>query len=526
MHFATELSTLSVTVTWARGAHREKGVPGLGDARLGRISEILREEEDRFLGYEAISQRSAELGFATSVRTLRFYANEGILPPPRKRGKTPVFPEPQIFKLLLSIHLMKTRFQRSLAEIKAILQHQRENPEVLADKLSSLYEECDRSERLQRAEREWLVDAFFRSLTGKLTLYPRRVCGISGPRQAGELLLTEMLEDLAQLGRWVTPPRGEPTWCSPEEVLRETVKDGATGVKGVPMTSGASTPEPGTGPRVTPVQPPQGSVTVEVARRREELFLQRFERNLLRVQRIYQPREKRYYSMQAESLDPVIDDPYQQVVDVLKAHNLYDRRLLESLPHDRSTRYTLPTPGLFRRKKPRLVVAGIVRSPVADLARLGGAVEPLGREELLEVVRTEVRDATAYHILGVLSTVGWSEEAKERMPRGDSFALVLVEQAQNGGWLLTDTLSAKHRELLTVFDPEDFTEKVSRTFYAVIDEPELKIPGGHIEVGRLIETLGVDREILDAALKQVEQENPRIQVTEVGGRQILKRARY
>ncbi len=278
--------------------------------------------------------------------------------------------------------------------------------------------------------------------------------------------------------------------------------------------------------QVTPLDPPEGATSVSIAHRREELFLQRFERNLAKVTRIFQPIEKKAYSIKAVSLDPEVEDPYKNVVDVLKNHGIYDRELLERLPHNRSTRYTIPPPGLFGRKKPKLVVAGVVRSPIGDLARLGGVLEPMGRAELQEVVREQVRDDGAYHVLGVLSTVGWANELWEHVPRGENYALILTEQTPTSGWRLAHSLPKPLEELVSIFDPENLDEKVSRTFYWIIENPELSIPGGHVETSELLEMLGVTRDILETALKQVEQENPRLKIVKVGGREILKRDRY
>ncbi len=281
------------------------------------------------------------------------------------------------------------------------------------------------------------------------------------------------------------------------------------------MLNSSSSPDRNGPLEVTPLDPPEGAVTIEAARHREEVFLQRFERNLARVESIYHPLEKRSYKLRASTLDPEVDDPYQQVVSILKESRLYDRGLLEKLPHDRATRYTIPPPGLFGRKKPRFVLAGIARSPIAELARLGGVLEPLGAEVLQAVIRRQVISDEAYHVLGVLSTVGWHPSMGGRLPRGENFAVVLVEQTPAGGWNLTHTLPKKLQNLLSVFDPEDFGEKVSRTFYRVIEHPELKTVGGEpVSIEKLLEELAVTREVLDTALKQVEQEDPRIRLLE------------
>ncbi len=490
-------------------------------SKASEIAEVLQQEERRLLDYPSIAARTRELGFPTSTRTLRFYVSEGILPPPLKVGKSPAFREDQILGMLLSICLMKTRFGRSLNEIKRILHGERGDAATLADKCALLYEEVAHRERLQRVEREWLVDAFFRTLTGELELYPRSRRGQPGARRPAELLITELLDDLDTVAKWTRDPQGEWSWTSPEEVLIDHRKEDGMSK---PLSGYAASAK--SHPRVTPLSPPDGAVCTESARRREEQFLERFDRNLGRIGRIYSPLEKRTYPVKASSLDPEIVDPYQRVVGILKALERYDRVLLDSLPHDRSTSYAFPPAGLFGRKKAKLVLAGIVRSPIEVLARAGGALEPLGREPLLEAVHEHLRGETTYHVFGVLSTVGWEPRLFDQPPRGENFSVVLIEPLTGGGWRLGDSLPKKLAEIRTVFDPEEFGEKVSRTFYRIMENAELSIPGGHVEVDPFLETIGVNREVLKAALDQVEQEDSRVRMTSVAGRDILKRDRY
>ena len=67
---------------------------------------------------------------------------------------------------------------------------------------------------------------------------------------------------------------------------------------------------------------------------------------------------------------------------------------------------------------------------------------------------------------------------------------------------------------------------ISRAFYWIVENAELQIPGGHVEVEGVLDALGVTGDVLKAALKQVEQENPRIKRIAIDGREILKRDRY
>ena len=51
-------------------------------SKLKAIGKALRAEERRFIGYMEIERKSKALGFGMTVRTIRFYVDEGILPAP------------------------------------------------------------------------------------------------------------------------------------------------------------------------------------------------------------------------------------------------------------------------------------------------------------------------------------------------------------------------------------------------------------------------------------------------------------
>ena len=491
----------------------------MSESRIEKVGALLQEEASRSVSYPEIERLSAERGFPTSVRTVRFYVNEGILPAPRKQGNTPVYPREEILALLFSIHVMKSRFGRTLTQIRRVLHHLPSDPEILAEKLALIIEEEHREGR-HRVEREWLVETFFATLEGASDWYPRARRGSPGPRGADEVLLTELLEDLEQRGRWERDEHGEAIWRSPTEVMaREELREGRT-----MSENGSEVEHPSAS--VTPLKLPEGAVDVDEARRREERFLRRFEQNLGKMERLHSPLEKKTYNVRAGLLDPQVEDPYQRVVDLLKEKGLYDRALLERLPHDRATRFTLPPPGLFGRRSPKLVIAGVAASPIEQLATVGGSARRLGESDLARVIREQMRHRGTYHVLGVLSTVGWEESLHRSPPHQEDLAVVLIEEEPGGSWRISHSLPKELSALALVYDPETLDEKVRRVFYRVIEHTELKIPGGHIEVEDFLSEIELPREVLDLAMKQVTHEDSRLKVVTVAGRELLKRDRF
>ena len=491
----------------------------MAESRVEKVGARLAEEASRFISYAEIERLSSERGFPTSVRTLRFYVNEGVLPAPAKHGNVAVFPEGEILALLFSIHLMKSRFGRSLGQVRGVLELLQGDPGVLAEKLALLYEESH-DEGRPRVESEWLVRTFFAVLEGSCLDYPRSRAGTPGPRAVDEVLVTELVEDLEDQARWEVDPDGTTAWHSPTEVRARSASEREGGVVNEHGSEVERDAE------VTPLRLPEGAIEVDEARRREELFLRRFEQNLGKLERLYSPLEKKSYTLRSGMLDPQVEDPYQKVVDLLKEKGLYDRALLERLPHDRSTRVSLPPPGLFGRKPPKLVVAATSVSPIDQLATTGGAIRTLGEPVLARVIREHVRPRDAYHVLGVFSTVGWDPEVFRAPPRHEKLAVILVVIDANGGWRTSHALPKELAALALAFDPETMEEKVRRAFYRVIEHPELKIPGGHVEVESFLEEIALPREVLDLAMKQVSHEDSRLSIVTIAGRTLLKRDRF
>ena len=493
----------------------------MANSRVEKVGALLREEAVDFLSYSQIESLTTERGYSTSVRTIRFYVKEGILPSPRKEGNTPVFPKGEILSLLFSIHLMKSRFSRTLNQIQRVLAHFRTDAELLSEKLALLYEETQREGR-HRLEREWLIETFFETIDGRCVWYPIGRRGEPGPRTADDILVTELLDDLERLACWKQNKGGNSVWQSPTEVLEQSLNSRDAKVGHI-MLSGES--QPANGNRV-PAELSSEAIELDEARRLEELFLQRFENKLSKLPRIFSPVEKKSYSIKPGTLDPQVIDPYQKVVDLLKEKGVYDRGLLERLPHDRSTRFTLPPAGLFGKKSPKLVISGVVASPIDQFVTLGASDQRLGESDLARVLREQVVSKDAYHVLGVLSTVGWDDAVFRSPPRGDRLAVVVVQASPAKGWESSHTLPKELLPLLEVFDPEMLVEKVRRAFYRIIEHPKLKIPGGHVEVEEFLSEVDLSREIFDQAMKQVTHEDSRLKIVQVSGSELLKRDRF
>ena len=490
-------------------------------ARLRAIGETLRNEESRFIGYPEIEQKSRELGFGMSVRTLRFYVDEGILPAPKKVGKSPVFEEEWILNVLLAIHLMKSRFNRSLTEVRTVLGALQEPPELLADKLSVLYEDYVKGGPLRPLEKAGLIDAFFDLLTGQ-------VGGL--PRQASELRLAELVDTVGAQGRWDgeawVPPPSEALFAS-QGFVGELADEEA--VAAAPEPAPEPTPAEGQPrapePRVAvgAAEVPGGAVSARQARALEQAFVQRFKVKFERLGRVHCPIDGKGYKAGPREHTFVKKDRSTEVVELMKRRRIFDRSLLDALPLDERRDFRVYQRGLFGRGDLKVVVTAMALSPLGALVERRWADEPFGPAVPRRAVEELDLQDDVFHYLGVLSTVGWTRAACEQIPARRNLLVCLVEARGDGAWKLHRIPDERWGGVEAVFDPETDEEKVDRVRSFM--ERHLRPKGEFLIIRNLCDDLDVPRAVVQTAIDELLAADGELSVLTAGGREIIKRSR-
>ncbi|MBN1444462.1 MAG: hypothetical protein JXA90_17245 [Planctomycetes bacterium] len=464
--------------------------------QIEQIARRLQEEAESFVDYRAVEEESGRLGFATSVRTLRFYVAEGVLPPPLRQGKTPVYPRDWILNALLAIHLMKTRLRRSLGEIRRVIQGIREDPELLADKCTQLYELSSAPGHLAPAQAFAVVDRFFEQLDG-------------GRRQPSEVLVTDLAEEVAREAETAAPGfsfhYGERTGGT----RRDADRPSAAEVSGEQRSGAAGQ---------------RAARSREMARELENVFIRGFESAYGNLDAVFDPRDRRKYSTRSSSRDPEIADDYLRVVEILKRERRFDRELFDTLPLGKSTRFRIDA-GRRAGRQRRIEIVGASWSPIEDLVRDGTSTARAGRADLCRLLDRIVRGGSAFCYIGVHSTVGWESEVTRFPPRGDDYRVALVEQDEEAGWLLWHDFPPEAARVAALFDPEPRAEKVERCRRRLEMLPDLRVRGGFVVLGEIPARMGVSEDILSEALERLTREASGLRVQEVKGRRILKRDR-
>jgi DNA-binding transcriptional MerR regulator len=495
------------------------------DDRLREIGARLREEEARFLDYRQIEEKSRELGFPTSERTLRFYVTEGVLPAPARRGgRTPVYEEGWILNVLLAVHVMKTRLGRSLAEVRAVLNRLAEDPTALADKVSVLYEDYVRGDTLPAGAAQRLVDAFFARLTG---------AGGRPPEQPSEVSILDLARDL-EVGTTMQDPKSpaEEAPASPEPDAQGGAGGDAPAAADLAAPAGgsaateAAAAEPREAPRaVTPETLPEGAILVDKAKALEELLIARFDEAMATIRRVPHPLEQQLYPAGPRDRIHLKRTRADEVIELMKRHRIYERELLEALPLDEISEYRVFTRSIFGKKDVRVVVAACCVSPLEDFIRNKCSTRKAGARDLARAIQALSPQEGAFYYLGVLSTTGWEAGLERHIPATPNVLLALVENRGGTEWAVRRHRDERWAGLDRLFDPESEREKIERVRRALETHPDLTLRGGHVIVKNLKEDLGVPEPVLAAAIREVLARDDELSLLEVGGKEILKRRR-
>ena len=530
---------------------------------MEKIGRLLKEEEQRFIGYSEIESRTTELGFPVSVRTLRFYVDEGILPPPNKVGKKPVYDEDWILNILLSIHIMKTRLNRSLREIRIILNHLTESPTNLADKLSLLYEEYVKSNTLKPVQRDWLIETVFDRLTGK----------VGDPCQPSEVQLMNYVTAIEEKGSWTHTAKG-PIWDPPEsrDVHGDIHGHNEGGPIKVKIRRRSSDPQVPSTPSIKakakiqareayvelkekqrkqrvvkarqikreiegdievmpditePTEPlPDDAITLLEARSREEFFLSRFEMEFEQLEEILNPVSEKLLPLSQRTCSPLKRDHSANIIQQMKARHIYDRELLDAIPLERASEYHVYKKGFFGRGELQVVVTGLTLSPIDQFLDKRFGQRPLGPSDIQRAISELVIQDGIFYYVGIYSTTGWSKEAQFHVPREKNLICNLIEKADDDlSWTLHGQRDQRN-QVCRLFDPETDSEKMHRIKKYLRESPKLSLKGGHVVIQNLVEDLNLPVALVRQSIDQLAEDDEHLIITQAAGFEILKRRRF
>jgi len=221
-----------------------------------------------------------------------------------------------------------------------------------------------------------------------------------------------------------------------------------------------------------------GEIDGARARRYEETFLQSFQHNLSRIQRVPCPLDGVEYDRHPDRESVREWDDAEEVRRVAirsKAGVGLDR-----LPRMAGHQLTVYRKPLFGQRQAKVCIVAACWSPVEQLA--GGSLRPGASpggvsavEWLLERCMVDQRH-DVFHYIGFCSTTGWEDFLVDPLPSGPNWVMGLIWPKPPGWLLAMPGIIPSH--IAVAFDPEGLGEKRARVMAFLRNSPELSSSGG------------------------------------------------
>lgn len=178
--------------------------------------------------------------------------------------------------------------------------------------------------------------------------------------------------------------------------------------------------------------------------------------------------------------------------------NLPDRDLQNRMPTGEQLDVTLVRKRWWFFTKPVGRLKVVCVSPTRELLS-GGAVDPMTGEELARLLRETPPPLTPVpNTVVVVSTSGFTMDAREKIDRTAQQTLILAEPNDAGGWTIHGPSETK--ALNDLLDPEAETGKRQRVRDA-IGQMQMDLMGGGIAADKLSARTQVPLQIVEAELK-------------------------
>lgn len=200
--------------------------------------------------------------------------------------------------------------------------------------------------------------------------------------------------------------------------------------------------------------------------------------------------------------------------------NVPDRELQERMPTGQSMQITLRTTRwlIFPRTVGRVKV--ICSSPTRKLVA-GESPEPMSPAEARKIIQEAASiDADVPTTLVLVSTSGFTMEARELYERRPGRTVILAEPNDAGGWSIYGPVELK--ALSDLLDPEESDEK-RRRVRDVIGQHTAELLTGGISGDRIAAMTQLPLQTVEQELKSYAKENPGLLAKRLDGRVVLFR---
>lgn len=217
----------------------------------------------------------------------------------------------------------------------------------------------------------------------------------------------------------------------------------------------------------------------------------------------------------------VTEDDSDALRAMMARRRMYDRQLLGRLPHNRRVElHGFDRSWLFWKKATGRAVASVL-SPLEDMLDENRTAAPIGVSQLSEHVSKLAGEKKIPVVIGVCSTTGFTEEARNHRFDQPNVTVVLIEPHDGGGWRISAGKDVP-RFVRELFDPEGAEQKIRRVADAVAEHSTDLLTGG-VSSDRLAKLLSLPQRLVETAMKQVADRDPELRISGAAGERFLYR---
>lgn len=199
--------------------------------------------------------------------------------------------------------------------------------------------------------------------------------------------------------------------------------------------------------------------------------------------------------------------------DVLRRLELFDRRLVDELPGALAAQFTFQKSrlgGLLKQTVSRARVR--VLAPIEDLAE-GREPRPVGREQVLSAIaRYQVLPSSARPSAMIFaSPTGFTPEARRLVEENAAggASLVLLGGRRDGGWEVDMPAAVRRTPWARLFQLESQDDRLKRLLYH-LEQNAMVVDSRGIPLGELAGQLGVTETDAELLVRQACRTNPRV----------------
>jgi TolA-binding protein len=218
--------------------------------------------------------------------------------------------------------------------------------------------------------------------------------------------------------------------------------------------------------------------------------------------------------------DVTFSDHGVELIRLMSEMGKRDRRLEAQMPIGRSLDVALSRKKWWLFKSPVGRFRAICLSPSRVLLS-GQTPQPMSAPDLMQAISTTPPPLAGVPVtLAIMSTTGFTPEARDAARKLKDRTVILVSPNESGGWAVT--APPDDADTASLFDPELDLEKRSR-IRAEIDANRIDLMSSGIATDKLAAKLLVSPQLVESELKSYARENPGLTAKRLDGRLVLFR---